>query len=111
LDFGSSDLVNIMEEGAQTLCQLLEICLVHRRVKLQYRQILIEEQVATNDEHFLAKHGVLHCSSNVKPAGINFLVRHGGIGVYSMNNGLGETGEGVGGLKRGFISNINTLGA
>jgi hypothetical protein len=50
-------------------------------------------------------------SSNVKPAGINFLVRHGGIGVYSMNNGLGETGEGVGGLKRGFISNINTLGA
>lgn len=105
-----------MEEGAQTLCQLLEICLVHRRVKLHYRQILIEERVATSDEHFLAKHGALHwllqCEAGGdEGAGINFPVRHGGVGVYSMNNGLGETGGGVGGLERGFISNINTLGA
>jgi hypothetical protein len=46
--------MHLKEEGAQSLGQVLEVRLVHRRIELHDRQILVAEGVATGDVYFLA---------------------------------------------------------
>jgi hypothetical protein len=44
-----------MEEGAESFGNLLEVSLVHRRVQLHDRQVLIAETVAAGDVDFVSK--------------------------------------------------------